>query len=303
MERVLLIVNPKAGQGDPAEKILEALQVFSAAGVPVTVWITQAAGDAARMAREHGCEYTMTACLGGDGTLHELLEGLADAGYAGRVGYIPAGSTNDFAYSLGIPAEDPTHAAKIMISGRPFACDLGDFNGRQFVYVAAFGLFTEVSYQTDQSLKNILGHLAYVLAGARSLFSIKAYPMNIMADDRSVDGSFIYGMVCNTRSVGGFRDIAGEAVALDDGLLEVVLIRDPEGSLQAIDRIINAITARRPDEPYVYYMKSSRLTIDTEVPVPWTLDGERGGEHSAVCIKDRPRAFRIMVEREDQTTE
>lgn len=293
MKDMLLIINPKAGQGNPGARLMLILDTLCAGGYAPTVCVTQARGDATRIAREDGGRYPLVACYGGDGTLDEVIAGLLAGGFTGTVGYVPAGSTNDFAYSLGLPG-DARKAAQIMLDGQPLRCDVGSFGGQPFVYVAAFGAFTEVSYKTDQHIKNLLGHLAYLLEGARSLFNIHPYELRVETDDRVLEGRFIFGMMCNSRSVGGLRNAAGVDVALDDGLFEVVLVREPD-SAAALERIISALTAHRGDDETVYFLKSRRLRVTGEQPVPWTLDGEDGGAHTEALIENRMHAVTILV--------
>ena len=184
-------------------------------------------GDAIKKVRKNAEKYDLVVCSGGDGTLDEVVTGMEQSEVNVPIGYIPAGSTNDFANSLGIP-KNMEEAARVAVNGTPFPCDVGGFNGDTFVYVAAFGLFTEVSYQTSQQMKNILGHAAYILEGAKHLMDITSYRMKVSHDGEIIEDEFIYGMVTNSLSVGGFKGISGPDVLLDDRPFEVTLIKNPK---------------------------------------------------------------------------
>ena len=172
-------------------------------------------------------EYDIVVCSGGDGTLDEVVTGMIRSGFRTPIGYIPAGSTNDFGGSLGLP-KNMVHAAETIVKGNDFACDVGSFNQDIFVYIAAFGLFTDVSYETGQDMKNVLGHMAYLLEGMKRLPAIRSYPMRVTYDDTTIVDDFIFGMITNSVSVGGFKRITGKNVKLDDGVFEVTLIKRPK---------------------------------------------------------------------------
>lgn len=292
-ERLLFIFNPKAGKGQIRNNLLDIIDIFVKAGYEVNVHPTQYAGEAMEIARDRAAEYDLVACSGGDGTLDEVVAGVTKSGIKRPIGYIPAGSTNDFANSLGLP-KNMKSAAEAVVSGKPYACDIGSFNDNSFVYIAAFGLFTEVSYETSQAIKNVLGHLAYILEGAKKLTAIKSYHMKISTQDTVIEDDFLYGMVTNSVSVGGFKGITGKFVDLSDGVFEVTLIKRPR-SLEALNRIIGALTLRDIDAAEMYCFKTSRLKIEAKDEVAWTLDGEFGGRHREVTIENLNRALEIMV--------
>ena len=225
--KMLLIINPKSGKGQIKNRLLEILNIFIQAGYQVQIHITQQSGEAAQAAALVGEEMDLIVCSGGDGTLNETVSGMMELKRMPQLGYIPAGSTNDFAASLKIPKQMAA-AAQAAVNGEPYLIDIGSFcNERYFVYVAGFGAFTEVSYLTSQDKKNLLGHQAYVLEGVKSLSSIKAYSMKVECETCTYEGDFIFGMITNTISVGGFKGLVGLDVALDDGEFEVLLIRRP----------------------------------------------------------------------------
>lgn len=292
-KKMLFVVNPKAGKAQIKNRIMQILDLFAKAGYEVTVHVTQSREDAMRRIRDREEEYDLLVCSGGDGTLNEVVSGMVKSGNALPIGYIPAGSTNDFANSLRIP-KNMLKAAQVVVEGERFACDIGSFNRDIFVYVAAFGIFTDVSYGTDQEIKNLLGHTAYVLQGVKSLAAIQAYPMRVMYDDNVIEGDFLYGMITNSVSVGGFKGITGKNVELNDGKLEVTLIRQPS-NLAELTSIAGALTDRNAENEFIYRFKTSRLQIEADEPVAWTLDGEFGGSHKEVMIEDHKEAITILV--------
>ena len=209
------------------------------------------------------------------------------------VGYIPTGTTNDFANSLHIP-KGLLKAADNAVNGELFPCDVGKFNDDIFVYVAAFGIFTDVSYETKQEVKNILGHLAYVLEGTKRLFNVPSYGIKVEHDGEVIEDEFIFGMVTNSRSVGGFRSMIGKQVVFDDGLFEVTLIRKPANPI-ALQEIIAALLIEQVDTKHMYTFKTGHITFESLEEIPWTLDGEFGGEHDEVVIDNLNKQLEIMV--------
>ncbi|MDD6038498.1 MAG: diacylglycerol kinase family lipid kinase [bacterium] len=291
--KLLFVYNPHSGTGKIKNKLSDVVETMVRAGYDVTVYPTQAAGDATRIVRERAAKYDLVVCCGGDGTLDETVTGLMDVDRRVPLGYIPAGSTNDFANSLKLP-KDMIKAAQIAVSGKDFACDVGCFNEDRFVYVAAFGLFTEVSYQTRQELKNILGHAAYVLEGAKSLNKHPAYRMRVSYGNQNIEGDFIYGMITNSVSVGGFKGMTGKNVKLDDGVFEVTLIKAP-GNRNEFNEIIACLTNLRAESDLIYSFKTDELSILPYCTIPWTLDGEFGGNQTQVFIKNDKQALTIRV--------
>lgn len=232
-------------------------------------------------------------CSGGDGTLDEVVTGIMKSVRRRPIGYIPAGSTNDFARSLHIP-RNMKKAAEVAVHGRPFACDVGSFNENTFVYIAAFGLFTDVSYETSQEIKNVLGHMAYILEGVKKLANVKSYHMKITTDDRVIEDEFLYGMITNSMSVGGFKGITGKFVDLSDGIFEVMLVKRPR-SLEDLNRTLVALTQRDIDASCMYCFKTTCLKVESEEEIAWTLDGEYGGRHTEVVVENQREALHIMV--------
>lgn len=293
MRKVLLVVNPHAGKGLIRYHLLEITDTLVKAGYEPTIYITQCGGDAIRVVRERDKAYELIVCSGGDGTLDEVVTGMMQSGFRTPIGYIPAGSTNDFAKSLKLPS-NMKRAADIVAAGNIFCCDVGTFNEDVFVYIAAFGIFTEVSYETPQEMKNMLGHMAYVLEGAKQIQNIKSYHMKITHDSDVIEGEFIYGMITNSRSVGGFKRITGKNVELNDGLFEVTLIKRPNNMIE-LNSILAALISEKFDSKYMYCFKTASLQIASEQEVAWTLDGEFGGNHTKVELNNIKEAIDIIV--------
>ena len=236
----------------------------------------------------------MVVCSGGDGTLSETISGMMKLEKPPLLGYIPAGSTNDFASSLKIPSK-MLQAAEHVVSGTPYAVDIGRFcQDRYFVYVAAFGMFTEVSYMTPQEKKNLLGHQAYMLEGMKSLANIKSYSIKLESEEMCLEGNFVFGMVTNTISVGGFKGLVKRDVALNDGFFEVLMIRMPRTALE-LKEILSSMILEEQQNEYVYRFRTSRLKITSDEPVDWVRDGEFGGSRTEIDIENHARKIRIMT--------
>ena len=294
MKRMLFVYNPHAGKGLLKQKLSEIVDIFVKAGYEVVIYPTQAYRDAYRKITEMTEDYDLVVCSGGDGTIDEVVTGMMEREHKIPVGYIPTGTTNDFANSLKIP-KDFLAAADNAVHGSAFPCDIGQFNDDVFVYIAAFGLFTNVSYETDQDLKNVLGHVAYVLEGVKRLFDIKSYHMKVSSEEVQVEDDFIVGMITNSRSVGGFKNLTGKNVDMNDGFFEVTLIVHPKNPLQ-LQEIMTALVMAEDNTDMIYSFKTRQLTIETDEEVPWTLDGEFGGNHSYVEIENRHKALNLYLQ-------
>ena len=298
MKKLLFVYNPRAGKEMLKPRLSDVLDIFVKAGYEVTVHPTQAYRDAYYQIKEYEVgKYDLIACSGGDGTIDEVATGMMKRREMGKdvvpVGYIPAGTTNDFAKSLHIPRK-PLAAADNAVKGVPFPCDIGKFNDSVFVYIAAFGIFTDVSYETDQAVKNVLGHMAYILEGAKRIFNIPSYKIKVEHDGEAIEGEFIFGMVTNSRSVGGFSNMVGKNIVFDDGLFEVTLIKTPKNPI-ALQEIIAALLIEQVDTKHMYTFKTKKITFDSVEEIPWTLDGEFGGEQDYVEIENAQKAMEIMV--------
>ncbi len=293
-KKLLFVFNPFSGKGQVKGKLFPIVDCFAKAGYEVTIHPTQRRQDAQELVEGQAGHYDLVVCCGGDGTLDEVVTGMMRRKARLPIGYIPAGSTNDFAVSLGIPKQ-MAQAAQIAVEGDAFACDVGSFNNDYFVYIAAFGLFTDVSYATSQDLKNRLGHVAYLLEGIKRLPGIlQSQRLKIQYGDQVIEDEFIYGMVTNSTSAGGFKNITGKNVMLNDGLFEVTLIRMPKNPLE-LNAIIGSLTNLIDDTDCIYTFKTDSLRIQSLEEVAWTLDGEYGGSHCEVAIHNCRQAIQIMV--------
>lgn len=290
---MLFVFNPKAGKGRIKTHLLDIVDIFNKGGYEVIIRATQGPKDAYEQVKEYADQVDLIACSGGDGTLDEVVTGIVEVGSQTPIGYIPAGSTNDFANSLFMP-KSMTAAASMIMEEQIYHCDIGKFNNQTFAYVAAFGLFTNVSYETDQDLKNILGHVAYVLEGMKQLFEVKSYHLKVTSDELTVENDFIYGMISNSRSVGGFKNLTGKNVDMNDGLFEVTLITNPKNPLE-LQEIMTALLTAEDNTDLIYSFKSARVTITSEEAVSWTLDGEFGGSHTQVEIENCHEALNLYL--------
>jgi len=293
MKKLFFVFNPTAGKAQIKNRLLEIVDMLTKSGYDVIAHPTQRELDAYEQVSARANEFDMIVCCGGDGTLNEVVSGLMKMDSRPPLGYIPAGSTNDFARSLAI-SKDFTKATAAIVEGDPYPCDIGKFNGDTFVYVAAFGAFTDVAYETEQTWKNALGHIAYILEGARRIFDIKAYPLKIEANGQIYQDEYIYGMITNSKSVGGFKNLTGKHVKLDDGLFEVVLIRNPKNPLE-LNEIITSLISGDDKTELVDSFKTDRIVIKGEQALSWTLDGEFGGDHYEVTIINEKHAVDIVL--------
>ena len=287
MKKMLFIFNPRSGRERLRTKLLDILDLFVKAGYEVTVHVTQSAGDAQKQVEKKGGGVELLVRSGVEGTLNEVVSGMMAWSREKRpqLGYIPAGSTNDFAASLDLP-KNMLRAAAIAVAGRPFAIDVGKFgDGRYFVYVAAFGAFTEVSYKTPQETKNVLGHQAYMLEAVKRIAGLKSYRMKFFWDDQELEEDFILGMVTNTISIGGFKGLVQPRVALNDGEFEVMLVRKPR-TPKDIQSIVSCLINKDAENDCVYMFRTSNLRMESEEIVDWTLDGEYGGGVKEICIEN-----------------
>lgn len=301
MKRLLFIYNPMAGKGMIRNSLSYILEEFSGNGYEVVVHPTVGSKDATRVVQECGDSFDMIVCSGGDGTLDEVVTGMQTGRLNVPLGYIPAGSTNDYASSLGIPME-MQRAARAVMNGSIFSCDIGRMNDSYFVYVAAFGAFVNVSYDTPQDMKNMLGHMAYIVRGMQSLASIKSYHMHYESKESSGTGDFVLGMITNSNSVGGFKGITGHDVTLNDGVFEVTLIRMPQIPAVELPALLPALMSGTENKNLVTF-KTSRLEMWFDEDIAWTRDGEYGGDHRHLVIENLSEALPIIIPDEGQTAE
>lgn len=285
-QKLMLIVNPAAGHGGYKFNFADAMQILSNAGYETTLFYTQGRLDATRFAREHAAEYDKVCCIGGDGTLSEVISGLMELEAPPALGYFPMGTANDVATTIDLPKNDTEAAARRFISGTEHPFDVGGFgDSGYFAYIAAFGAFTEVSYATPQNQKKALGHLAYVLQGMAQLPKLEVYKTRVEYDDGVIEGDLVYGSMSNSTSVAGIVRLKEEMVSLGDGISELVLVKDP-GSVEGFGEIVTSVLSRRFDSDKLLILHTKKATFTFEKPVAWTRDGEEGGEHSSLTLRN-----------------
>ena len=302
--KIYMVFNPVAGMGRIKNNLADIVEIFTRAGYESTVRASGGRGNALSFAREFNRkEYDLFVCCGGDGTLDEVVSGVMERndrtdGEHVRVGYIPAGSTNDFAMSLGIPS-DMSEAAKVIVNGRDVMCDIGGFNkDRHFVYVAAFGLFTDISYTTPQDQKNMFGHSAYIMRVLPALLKMNQmhpYHIRVTSDDRFFEDDYAVGMVTNSRSVGGFEGITGKHVDLQDGLFEVTMIKMPTNPIETNQILQSLLQSDLGHCSLITHFKTSKLVVESEKELSWTCDGEYGGAHEKAVLKALRQELCIRV--------
>lgn len=283
-KRLLFIYNPCAGKGTMKNKLSDVIETFMRAEYEVTVYATQREEEATEIVVETGKNYDRIVCSGGDGTLHEVTQGMMQMPPEERpvCGYIPTGTVNDFARGLKLPMRVKL-AAGVAAKDKIKPVDIGLMNGRCFTYVAAFGAFTSVSYETPQAFKNLLGRTAYILQGMAQLGNIKAYHAKIETDQESLEDDFIFGMVSNAKSIGGFSFFKKGQVSLNDGLFEGVFIRKPKNPLE-LQAVLNSFVTLTPNEQILGF-HSKKFIITSGEEIPYTLDGENGGSFGRTEIE------------------
>lgn len=293
--KVLFIYNPVAGQLQIKNHLWSILNYFSSEKkIKLTIHATQKTKEAYKIVKKRAKKYDKIICSGGDGTLHEVINGLMDSNYNKVLGYIPAGSVNDFATSLNLP-KNMKKAAILAMEGNPKKIDVGKFNDEYFLYVAAFGVFTDVSYVTTQEMKNLLGKVAYFLQGINSLTSMKTYKVKMLVDDVVYEDEYIFGMVTNTLSVGSLYNLSNQDVLLDDGLFEVTLVKAPKDLIE-LSNITTYLLSGKGDNDLVKIFKTSNIEFVFDEQVPWTLDGEYGGDPQNAKIEVMGKAIDIICE-------
>lgn len=306
MQKLLFVYNPNSGKGIIRKEVSNIVEKLSAAGYRVEIYPTAKTGDAAEIVKNEACNYDLLVVAGGDGTLNEAAGGLMTAKEIGLevpvVGYIPVGTINDFATSLEIP-KDVDEAVDVVINGKNVKVDIGSFstetdeNVRYFTYVAAFGAFTEVSYETSQDVKNVIGKAAYFLEGVKSFQKIRPYRVKVRYGATEIEEDFIFGMIANSKSVGGFKGITGPSVCLDDGKFDAIFIKEPKSTLDLQD-IINSFILMDTSSDNICHFHASEIVLEPDTDLQWTLDGEAGGTHRRTVIKAHRQSIEIRVKKD-----
>lgn len=298
MKKLLFIYNAKSGKAKIKKYLVGIIDTFIKSGYRVEAYQTQKQKDAMTQVEKRGKDFDIIVCSGGDGTLNEVITGLRSSEwYAEKrvpIGYIPAGSTNDFAVSIGLP-KNMLKAAQVAMKGKRKNLDVGTFNDMSFVYVAAFGAFTDVSYSTSQELKNVLGHKAYVIESIKEFVPTiqSTYHITVIANGKKLDGEYIYGMVSNSNSVGGFKGITGKNVGFDDGVFEVTLVKPPASPFEFQDIVTSLLTGKR--SRMVRRFKTSMLKVYSEDKIDWVVDGEFGGSVRKAVIENHHKAINMIT--------
>lgn len=296
MKKMLFILNPNAGQRKANKYLTEILSVFNRADYDVNVYVTGGIGDAKEIARKRAGEVDVVVCCGGDGTYNEVMSGILQSGARTPLGYIPAGSTNDFASSLGLPG-NLVEAAKVIGEGKCRSYDVGCFGGRHFAYVASFGAFTKTSYATPQSIKNALGHTAYLLEGIQEFSQIKKYRLRFETENEVIEDDFIFGAICNSTSLGGILKLDANQVDMRDGMLELFLVRAPK-DLGEVAAFLQALQNKTYNCAMMRFCHTAKIRVTAPEGMSWTIDGEKEEGRKKIQVCNLHRAIRVMTREE-----
>jgi len=294
LKKLLMLVNPAAGRRKSKEPLYYAATILSEAGYALNIRNTSGPGHARDLAAEKGELFDLVVAVGGDGTLNEAVSGLMTLEKRPLLGYIPQGSTNDFASSLHLPKHPITAAVSMTRHFRPRALDVGRWNERYFVYVASFGAFTRSSYKAPQSAKNALGHFAYILEGMKDLNTLRPYRIKLTADGEVLDGEYLFGAVCNSTSIGGLMKLDPERVVLDDGKFELLLIPTPKTSTE-LQNMVKALLSQQYDSQGLVFRHVSSVHLETNMELPWSLDGEYAPSVPVVDIQNCQQALTMLL--------
>ena len=292
MKKMLFILNPNAGVRKANKCLAEILGIFNRAGYDVHTYVTAGPGEGGKIAKERAGEMDVVVCCGGDGTYNEVMAGLLQSGAETSLGYIPAGSTNDFASSLGLPG-DVVEAAKIIAKGKTQRYDVGSFGGRYFAYVASFGAFTQTSYATPQSVKNTLGHLAYILGGISEISQIKKHHLRFKTEDQVIEDDFIFGAICNSTSLGGVLKLDKTMVDMQDGKFELLLIRAPR-NLGELGSCLQALQTKKYNCNMITFCTAQKVQVTAPEDLPWSLDGEREEGRGSILVENLRQAVPLI---------
>ena len=292
MKKMLFVMNPYSGMRRASRYLADIISLFNRAGYQVITHMTGWQGDAAEVVERLASQVDLVVCCGGDGTLNETISGILHSGAQAPVGYIPAGSTNDFASSLKIPL-NIMQAARDIVEGQPVSYDVGKFGDRYFSYVASFGAFTRTSYTTPQNVKNALGHTAYVLSSIQELSQIRKEHVRMEIDGQVVEDDFLFGAISNSTSVGGILTLDPKVVDMADGKLEILLVRAPV-DLMEISECIKAVQTQKYNCEMITFRSAEKIKVYADPTMPWTLDGEREEGHDQVDVENMHHAIRLI---------
>lgn len=288
----MLIVNPAAGKKKAEKHLAKIVAVFEDAGYDVKLHITSCSGDATNAVRTLGKDADIIVCCGGDGTLNETVAGVIDEELDKPIGYIPAGSTNDFANALSLSA-DIIKAAEQIVSGKPSEYDVGKFGERYFTYVASFGAFTSASYDTPQAMKNRLGHSAYIWQGIRELTHLKSEHVCLTVDGEEFEDDYLFGAICNSTSVGGFIKLKEDIVDMSDGVFEVLLVRFPK-NIKEFAKIVSSVRKQKFDSDHIILRSAKNVSINADSGMVWSLDGEKCDGSEEIVVENLHKKIKII---------
>ncbi len=295
MKKLLMIINPSAGKGSIGNSLFSAVKIFTEQGYRVEVYPTQSEGDATNFIKKHGEKFHRVVCCGGDGTINEVVAGLCTLQKRPILGVIPSGTTNDFSHTLGMPNQ-PLQAAKAICEGTVSPCDIGRLNGRPFIYAAAFGLFTTLTFSTPQQNKQLFGVAAYVFEALKDLQHLKDVHVTLEYDGGVIEGDYLICMITNTISIAGFRRMFENVTELDDGKFEVTLIKRPS-NVNDIQKLINILVSLEPVDnnvDFITFIESSRISVKTDKLIDWTVDGQNAGQNDNATIEVVKHAIEIV---------
>lgn len=291
--KVMIIMNPKAGKGTAKTALFTICDSFTRMKDFVSVFVTQYRGHAKELTQMFGSSFDILVCMGGDGTWNEVINGQMELMDKPLLCYLPSGTVNDFASTLKLP-KSASKMMELVEAYTLFPCDIGKFNEHYFTYVAAFGIFTEISYSTPQNVKNSFGKIAYFMEGIKQLTKIPRYHIKAYVDDELIEDDFVFGCISNSKYVAGFTSVSAKYAELDDGLFEILLVRTPNNPLD-VQNILAALLKQEVNENWMYFRKAAHIRIESEEPIPWTLDGEDGGETLHALIENKSKAVTILV--------
>lgn len=272
MKKAVVIINPKSGKTRSKSMIFDVVNALCEEKYQVITEITFYKGHGTVLAEKYAKKCDLIIAIGGDGTLNEVTEGVMKSEKNVSIGYIPAGSTNDFAVSCGI-STNAKKAISDILNGQDTFMDIGKFNDNYFNYVASFGAFTSVSYKTPQATKNALGHFAYVLEGLKDIGSLSPCHIKMEADGKIYEGDYSFGAIGNSTSIGGMIKLKEELVSMSDGLFEVLLIKNYKNPFE-LSAVLSGITFSDFSDPMFEFFKAKEIKITTDGSFDWTLDGE-----------------------------
>lgn len=279
-KRCRIIYNPTSGREAMKNNLVDILNILERAGYETSAYATTPEPNSAKNEAERAAKsgFNLIVAAGGDGTINEVVNGIAPLKHRPKLGIIPAGTTNDYARALKIPREDPIGAAKVIAKGQTIKMDIGEAGKNWFVNIAAGGLLTELTYGVPSQVKSLFGYLAYLVKGAELLPQIKPIKMHLEYDGGTYDGKASMFFLALTNSIGGFEQIVPDA-SLDDGKFTLIVVKTSNliEILQLITMVLNG--GKHVNDPRILYVKTSKLVakpVDEKMMI--NVDGEYGGD-------------------------